>query len=94
MSKQKHGAVVDMPSRSGELNDMDRLLAQSFLLKLQNAQLQITLWDRQKREIEQALTGEQTDLLQRFASKLMPPSDWLWNWETLTFEAPKPKPSV
>lgn len=71
------------------LSEVQRLKAENFQLKVQVAQLQATLADREARLRSIELSAVQAGLVEEFRHTLQADTDDVFDWRTLTFTTPE-----
>lgn len=78
--------VVFAQAPTGEL----KLKAQNWTLKAENYSLKVEALRKQAEEQGQLLQAERAELEKELRAELKPSADFVFNWQTLTFEAPPP----
>lgn len=93
VSTPMDGAV---PTASAALTDAERCSVDSLAqratimaLRAELAKLQARIAELEAPLVDQAVARERAALEQRFRDRLKPPADQVFDWQTLTFTAPK-----
>ena len=86
LSGRAHAQTADAPAA---LTDAERC---SVALRAELAKLQARVAELEAPLVDQAVQRERAVLEQRFRDRLKPPTDHVFDWQTLTFTAPNAPP--
>jgi hypothetical protein len=79
-------AVFAQPSG---LSELSHALGDAHVLRVENARLSAGQCDTQARLASAVLTAERAQLEQRFRDEVKPPPGSIFDWQAMTFVAPK-----